>query len=631
MNEKRIKELESLILYHKEKYYRGKSEISDEDFDRLEDELRKIDPENPILKFVGFTIKETDNKIAHDKKMLSLEKTYDIADISKWSQSNNILSIYKIDGSSCSLIYDNGHLQIAKTRGDGSFGENITTKTYFMPDVPKTISVKNKIEIRGEIFCIEEKFFELTKEMKNLNLDLPNSQRNIVAGILGRKENIQLAKYLSFKAFDVIGLSKLKFEHEKFEILTQLGFETLDFVIHKKHQGIKERVEEAKSFIQNGDYLIDGLVFILDDLKIHEELGETSHHPRYKLAFKFAGETKQSLIESIEWGVSRNGILTPVANIKPVELSGAMINRVTLHNFGMVRNFNLKKGDLIEIIRSGEVIPKFLSVVKSSNNSFEIPRECPSCTSSLAIEDIRLVCKNSSCPAKIKEEILNFITKMGIEDISDKRLQEMFEKKIIYGIEDLYKIQIDDLLKLDKVKDKLAKKIFDNIQKSKHVKLSALIASLGIEGLSFAKTEKIISHGFTKIEMFLELNLDDLIKIDGFAEKSAEMILCSLKNKKSLIKKLIELGLQIEKEQEIDHQSRIAGKKICITGELGVPRTEIEKKIKAKGGIIVGSVSKNTDYLLTNETESTSSKFLKAKALGVQLISEKEFYKLIEI
>jgi len=631
MNEKRIKELESLVLYHKEKYYRGKSEISDEDFDLLENELRKLDPQNPILDFVGFIQKDIDNKIAHDKKMLSLEKTYDIADISKWSQNNDILSIFKIDGSSCSLIYENGHLKIAKTRGDGSFGENITPKAYFMSDIPKTISEKTKIEIRGEVFCIEEKFFELTQEMKALNLDLPNSQRNIVAGILGRKENIQLAKYLSFKAFDVIGISRLNYEHQKFEILNQLGFQTLDFVIHKSHQGIKERVEEAKSFIQNGDYLIDGLVFVLDALKMHDELGETSHHPRYKLAFKFAGETKQSLIESIDWSVSRNGILTPVACISPVELSGAMINRVTLHNFGMVRNFNLKKGDLIEIIRSGEVIPKFLSVVKSANDNFYFPNECPSCSSPLVVEDIRLICKNSNCPAKIKEEILNFISKIGIEDISDKRLLEMLEKKIISGIEDLYKIQIDDLLKLEKVKEKLANKMFDNIQKSKNVKLSTLIASLGIEGLSFTKTEKIISNGFNNLNKFLEITFDDLIKIEGFAEKSAEVILNSLKQKKSLIKKLVDLGLKIEKEQEVDFLSKIASKKICITGELTVPRAEIEKLIKAKGGVIVGSVSKNTDYLLTNETDSTSSKFIKAKALGVQLISENEFYELIEV
>ena len=394
MKIQRIQELEKLIIHHKERYYKGQAEISDEDFDKLEDELKKLDPQNPVLQVVGFKQSEQVNKVEHQKKMLSLDKTYDEKDLEKWIDKKEVLSIFKIDGSSCSLVYENGHLVIAKTRGDGQFGENITKKAVFIPDIPKSVETKNNVEIRGEVYCIEKNFFLLSKEMKELGLEIPSSQRNIVAGLLGRKENIQLSRHLSFQAFDIITEEKFQNEHQKLDFLKASGFKTPDYVIHKGIKELKAKLQEARDFMSSGNYLIDGLVFIYDDLKLHQELGETGHHPRYKLAFKFAGDTKVAKINDIEWGVSRNGTLTPVALIEPTELSGAIISRVTLHNFGMVQNFQLKAGDKIEIIRSGEVIPKFLGVVEKSGGNFFYPERCPSCQSKLIVDDIWLFCEN---------------------------------------------------------------------------------------------------------------------------------------------------------------------------------------------------------------------------------------------
>jgi DNA ligase (NAD+) len=626
----RIKELEDLILYHKEKYYSGMAEISDESYDAIEEELRRIDPQNPILQFVGFKVDEKSAKIQHDRKMLSLEKTYSQEDLCKWINDKAVLSIFKIDGSSCSLIYEDGHLKMAKTRGDGSIGENITKKAFFIKDIPKTIEQKSKLEIRGEVYCVETEFIHLTNEMKRMNLEPPSSQRNIVAGILGRKENIQLAKFLSFKAFDIISNEKLKFEHEKLELLKRLNFPIPEYEIHKDKKSIDERIAQAKSFINDGEYLVDGLVLVYDDLRIHEELGETSHHPRYKIAFKFAGETKVAKITAIEWNVSRNGLLTPVAQIEETELSGAMISRVTLHNFGLVKNFELRPGDRIEIIRSGEVIPKFLGVIEKSRGEFIYPHICPSCGQKVIEEDIWLVCKNDECSAKIKEQVLNYIHKSGMEDVSDKRLEEMMTKGLVKKISDLYKLEIEDLLTLEKVKDKLARKIYENIQKTKKIDLLTFITSLGIEGLSFAKSEKVISHGHNNLEKFMGLTLEQLVSIEGFAEKSATEILKSIKGKVSLVKELLNLGVVVESGALVAGDGRLSGKKLCITGELSVSRSVIEKKIKENGGIIVSSVSKNTNYLVTNETESSSSKFTKAKTLGIPIISEEEMNKIIE-
>ncbi len=629
MKTSRIQELEKLILHHKERYYLGNAEISDEKYDKLEFELKKLDSENPVLKVVGFKQTEAVNKVPHQKKMLSLDKTYEEKDLSKWVGKEKVVSVYKVDGSSCSLIYENGHLVTAKTRGDGLMGENITKKAIFIPDIPKHVSGNRSFEVRGEVYCIEKNFFILSKEMQDLGLEAPTSQRNIVAGLLGRKESIQLCRHLSFQAFDVILDEKFSHEHQKLDVLKEAGFIIPEYEVHKSGNGLKERIAEAKEFMASGDYLIDGLVFIYDDLKLHNELGETSHHPRYKIAFKFAGETKVAKINEIEWGVSRNGTLTPVALIEPTELSGAEIRRVTLHNFGMVQNFQLKAGDKIEIIRSGEVIPKFLGVMERSKNEFFYPKKCPSCDSKLIIQDIWLYCDNDHCPTRIKEEILNYVHKAGIDDVSDKRLDEMIGKGFVKGIPDLYRLKLEDFLLLDKVKDKLANKMLENIQKTKYQGLAQFISAIGVEGVSITKSEKIIAQGYNTLEKIQSLTLEKMLEFEGFAEKSSMSILESLEKKRPLIAELLRVGVKVKADEVSSGEGPLSGLKFCITGELSQPRPQIEKLIKQNGGVIAG-VSKNLSFLVTNEEEGTSSKYVKATALSVPVINEKKLMKMIE-
>lgn len=626
---KRIRELEELITRNKALYYQGKAEISDEAYDKLEAELARLDKDNPVLSMIGSPIDDKVEKVVHQKKMLSLEKTYVPEDIEKFLSLGELISVFKIDGSSCSLLYNHGHLEISKTRGDGSQGENISKKTTYISEIPKSIDSKEKFEIRGEIYCTLEGFHKIVKQMEAQGLERPTSQRNIVAGLLGRKEHFVLARHLSFQAFDVIG-GKFKNEIEKLEFLKKEGFCIPEWIKHTSVKSISKRIEEAKVFMADGDYLIDGLVFVLNDLSLHEELGETSHHPRYKLAFKFQGATKIAKIKEIVWQVSRNGVLTPVAEIEPTELSGATINRVTLHNFGLVSDFSLKSGDEIEIVRSGEVIPKFLSVVKSGKGEFKIPSQCPSCFGPLTQEEIRLICVNEACPAKQLETILHWIKQSNIEDLSEKRLQEMISKKLVVSISDLYRLRMEDLLKLDKVKDKLATKLYENIQKAKILDLVVFLSALGVEGVSTTKAEKIVANGHNSIEKILTLNPESLIEVEGFAAKSANDIVNSLKNKKKLIKDLLKVGLTIT-TPEIVEGGILEGKKVCITGALSAPRSEIEAVIKKNAGIVVSSVSKNTDYLLTNDTDPTSSKYKKALEVGTKIITENDFRKLIGV
>ena len=623
----RIQKLEAEIIKHKALYYQGRPEISDSDYDKLEDELRKLDPHNPTLQIVGSTT-STSDKIKHDKKMLSLEKTYVLDDLVSWMAKEEILSTMKLDGISCSLIYQDGELALAKTRGDGTYGENITKKVMWISNVPKFIKNKNKIEVRGELYCDEESFFRLSSEMTAIGLEKPTSQRNIVAGLMGRKDNLELCRYIKFMAFDYLSDEPMKMEEEKFKLLSKHEFLIPDYELHKTKSSLEDVVERARNFMTEGDYQIDGLVFTYNKISIHDELGETSHHPRYKLAFKFQGESKTTTLNEIVWSVSRNGILTPVGDVEPVELSGAMISRVTLHNYGMVAANNLKAGDVIEIIRSGEVIPKFLSVVKPSKNKFEIPDHCPSCDSKVEIRDIRIFCKNEYCPGKNKEIILNFIQKIGIEDLSGKRLDELIKAKMVKTIPDLYRLEAADLMKLDKVKDKLSQKLIESIQKTKNVDLITFLSALGITGGAFNKCEKVVRSGFDSIKKIKNLSLEQLMSIEGFAEKSAMDFLTSLKEKHELIDELVDLGFEFTVEET--RETKITGQKICITGALSEKRPVVEDMIRQGGGIVVSSVSKNTDLLVTNETDPSSSKYKKALELKIKIITEAELMKLLK-
>ncbi len=637
-----INKLEEQIIRHKLLYYKGIPEISDDEYDHLENILRDRDPANLALGMVG-SIVSSEEKIKHDEKMLSLNKTYDIDDLIKWADGRELISLYKIDGVSCSLVYEEGRLILGKTRGDGIYGENITAKVLWMESIPKVILGEmngedlTSFEIRGELYIRERSFFELSLEMEKKGLDRPTSMRNIVAGLVCRKENLDLNRYLSFCAFDYINdKSKLKTEHEKLKLIDSQGFDTLDVELHDLTRDtaiskVQDTILDAKKFMSEGSFNIDGLVFVLNDLIYHKSLGVTAHHPRYKMAFKFQGESKNTIIENIDWQVSRNGVLTPVAVVTPVELAGAQISKVTLHNYGMVAQYQLKIGDEIEIIRSGEVIPKFLSVVQSAADvNFKIPGKCPACGNDVAVHDIRILCLNDNCIGKIKESILYFVQRIGINDLSHRRLSEMIAKGFVEKIPDLYHLKREELLTLDKTRDKLADKLIDGINRSLDTDLITFLSALGLSGGAYNKCEKIVMFGIDTIDKIKGLDVETLVQVESFAYKSAADFISSLETKLSLLEELIECGFVFKEitEGKKIRDSELTGKKICITGVLSEKRSIVEKKIKMLGGIIVGSVSKNTEYLLTNEQNSNSSKFKKAVDLSVKIVDEEWLDKL---
>jgi DNA ligase (NAD+) len=617
----RIKELEDLIIFHKNAYYSGKKKIEDEEYDELENELKSLDPNNFALFFVGYQI-QSDASISHSTKMLSLDKVYEVDKLIKWQDDNELVATLKIDGSSCSLVYSNNIFNIAKTRGDGVTGENITSKCLFI-DFPKKINKKN-IEIRGEIFCNEEDFFTLSEEMEKRGLEKPRSQRNIVAGILGRKDHQDLAKFLKFMAFEVIS-DDFKTEIEKFDFLKKNNFILPNPKKIKTKKELETYLKETQDKLVSNNFLIDGAVFCLNDIELQKEKGYTNHHPKYKMAFKFQGETKNTKIKSIDWQISQFGVYTPVANLEPVELKGVVISKVTLHNYKTVKEFNLKEGDEIKIVRSGEVIPKFLELIKSSNKKQNILKKCIYCESTLVSDNVRLICPNKkNCKGIKKETLLNFIVKIGIDDLSEKRLEQMIEHELIVDIPDLYRISKEDLLSLPNTKDKMATKLYENIQKSKKVDIIKFFDALGFIGGAKNKLELIIESGFDSLKKINKLTVKELLEIKGFAETSAHHFINSLQDKSELIDELLELDFDIVIPKQEVQGEQLKGQLICITGDTSVPRKTLEQVLKSFGANTTSSISSKTTILINNDKDSSSSKNVKAQELNVKLYTEKE-------
>ncbi len=453
-----------------------------------------------------------------------------------------------------------------------------------------------------------------------------------MAGLLGRKEGLALCRYISFRGYDYLNAAHpLRAEIEKSGIITQLGFTAEPATLHHTFATVQDAVKAAQDFMEHGDYQIDGLVCSYNDLKLHQSLGTTAHHPRFKMAFKFAGEVKTTILEDIEWQVSRQGILTPVGIIAPVKLSGATLSRVSLHNYGLVCEYHLKAGDQIQIIRSGEVIPKFLGVVQASSNKFAIPTTCPICKTPLQTEEIRLRCPNEHCPGRQLEDILNFIQKIGIDDLSSKRLAELIRLGLVRQISDLYHLTVDDFLKLEKFQNKLAQKLVDHIARSKQVPLTIFLAALGLSGGAYQKCFKIVQAGYNTLDKFMAMTVEQLVEVDSFAEKSATDFIASREQRRPLIEALAKLDFKLGRDPNLPSLSGplpLAGKQLCITGTLSQKRNVIENQIRQAGGMPSSSVSKNTSYLVTN-APSSSSKYRKAVELGIKIISEEELAKIL--
>ena len=374
---------------------------------------------------------------------------------------------------------------------------------------------------------------------------------------------------------------------------------------------------------------MDGAVFSLNDLNLHKSMGATAHHPRYKISFKWPGETAVTTIKEITWAASRLGIITPVAKIEPVNLSDATITNVTLHNMAHVKLFKLKKGDRIEIIRSGEVIPKFLQVVEAAEGLPHIPTSCPSCSSVLSDDEVRLYCANSICEARVLHTILNWIRKVDIDDLSEKRLTALIETGKVKKIPDLYRLSLEDFLELPLTKETLAKKLHKRIADSKNLELVNFLNGLGIAGAGRTTWQQLLKT-FPSLEKMRNTTEKELIKLDGFAEKTAKQIVWGLADNHVLIEELLSLGVKPKDPVQQTGKLPLDGMTFVITGTLSRGRKEIADMIQANGGKVSSSVSAKTTAVISSDFSGNSSKLVKARELGTQLWTEDKLFKMIE-
>lgn len=631
----KIETLAEQVLRHKALYESGQPEISDQAYDRLEDELRALAPNHPALTTVGAALAISGRKAEHQTPMLSLNKTYDRDELLTWINGHPVVGTLKVDGVSMSLVYQDGRLNQGKTRGNGWVGEDVTSKVVWVADILPSLNAKQlpqMLEIRGELYCTESRFVKLCEEFDKLGLERPSSPRNIVAGLLGRKTQLQLMRFFNFFAFSIVDADRLLGLSSEMQVqdwLKNAGFRLPAPARLTTAQEVDHYLAMVKSRMEEDEIGLDGAVFSFDDLGYHRELGNTAHHPRSKLSFKWQGQTAHSTIRQVTWATSRLGIVTPVAVIDPVNLSGATITNVTLHNAAHVKLYNLKPGDLVEIVRSGEVIPKFLQVVQAAKGHYDWPKQCPSCQTPLEFDDVRLSCPNqANCPAQQVGMILNWIVATEIDDLSEKRLLPLVESGKVDTIPDLYRLSRDDFFVIPQVKDKMADKLYANIQRSKKLPLTRFLRGLGIEGGGTTTWEKLLAV-FPGLGALRQASADEIVAVDGFAEKSAQQIVEGLAERAQLIDALLAVGVVPIFEPIKSVAGSLTGKTLVITGELSKPRSEIEKAIKLAGGKTAGAVSKNTFAVVTNDPTSQSSKMQKARELGIKILSEAELEQLL--
>lgn len=643
-------ELASQILYHKKLYYKGKSVISDEEFDRLESQLRAKDPNHPALSFVGYQIDNAGKKVKHFVPMLSLAKTYSQQDLLQFLNKHPCMAIEKLDGMALSLEYDkSGNLVIASTRGNGNFGEDVTEHVYHILHIPKRIQIEPhvasyRIEIRGEVYFPLSQFKKFEDKFDSL--------RNAVPGTLGRKDPDQamdVLHVLEFLPYDILFFdgngnpltakempNKIHLKPDYFEKL--MFIQKLGFDLHeeKKAKQINPSIaaDELSDFIdrffrQKRDYHVDGIVFRIQDEMVWESLGNTAHHPRGSLAFKQAGETAQTEILDIEESVGRSGKITFRAKLKPVHLSGAQISYATLHNAEFIEQGNYSIGSQIELIRSGEVIPSIIRLIKEGPHPFVLPQKCH-CGADLVRLGPDLFCtQKGACSLRDQESLVYFVSSLDMLGISDKIVLKLRQAGLVKEPADFYKLKVEDLLQLDGFAQKSSENIIHTIQSHKKIPLASFLTALGLKRGGQVKCAEVAKKCVT-LENVLQLDPSQLMQERGWAEKSAQDFVDSLHDKKKEIEHVLEYvevlpdhsGKEIQKHQSHPY----FGKHICITGALSRPREEYKALLESVGAKLVSSVSAKTDFLVCNE-ESNSSKYKDAKKYGIPILTEQDLLK----
>lgn len=653
----RVNFLKDEINKHNYLYYvEDNPSISDYDYDMMFKELQKLEAEHPELKTpdsptqrVG-SVSEKFFPHVHKYRLYSLDNTYNYEDLTIWY--NKITEEYgkdvelvcelKIDGLAIALTYEQGLFTMGVTRGDGVTGENITPNLKTIKAIPLKLFEDINVEVRGEIYMPKTSFEKLNEENLEKGEKLFANPRNAAAGSIRQLDSTITAKRdLSIFVYSSIFEnmpSAPKTHYDGLMYLKKLGF--------KVNPNIRlcKNVQEAIAYCQEWEnkrfelnYATDGVVIKVNNLAIQEELGFTARAPKWATAFKFPPEEAITTVENIEYGVGKTGAITPVAILTPVLLAGSTVSRASLHNFDEIRRLDLRIGDKVVIKKAAEIIPKVIKVVEREPNSrrrrFTPPTECPTCHSPLQSPEgeVNLYCLNPKCPSLIKAKIEFWVSKdaMDIDKIGPAIIEQLYDKNLISSAVDLYRLTIDDLMKLDLVKEKSASNMYNSIQKSKNNPLKRLLTALIIRNVG-KETSEILANEYGTIERLKEATVEELAAVNGIGEKIAKEIYAFFHDEDNLkmLEDLKTLGVK-PPPVEMPKSDTFKGKTFVLTGTLpSMTREEASEIIKAHGGKTASSVSKNTSFVLAGE--NAGSKLDKAKNLGVIILTEEEFLGMIK-
>lgn len=614
-----MNELVKKIEEANEAYYNGESTMTDAEFDALLDRLREIDPNHSLLKKVGAKITNSVwPKVEHKIPMGSQIKVNTKEELEKWMASIDESVLFfseKMDGISIELIYDDGILVQAITRGDGFIGEDITPNVKMM-DVPQTIKQKGRLAVRGEIILPLSVWAEHFPNDKN--------SRNTGAGIARRKHNNSDCSLLSVYAFDILDLRNVfKFDTkwEKFSLLLDLGFKTPKFLVTDSPEIIMDSYRNT--FRELVDYEIDGIIFAVNNLEKAEKLGFVDNRPKSERAYKFESKTATSKLLEVTWQVGRTGVITPVAEIEPVDVGGITVSRVTIDNYDQVKVLGLKLGSSLTIKRANDVIPDIVTST-GGDKDIELPKSCPACSADTTFDGVKLWCTNDNCPAVIIKRLEHFLDVIDVKGMGEKILVGLVDLGIVKHIPDLYDITPDDIAKIQGQGVKLGKKVVDQIQSRRSLDVVTFFKALGIKGVSRTFTEVIVEEVKPKsIDDLRSLTEDSLIKINRIGDHVAHCFVNGLIDNKELIDTLMQ-KVEVIFEQpavQVAIDGPLTGKSFCFTG---FRSKELEEIIVHKGGTILSGVSKKLTHLVCKDPDSASSKVKKAKDLGVKVISVEE-------
>lgn len=631
----KIKELAELLNKASDTYYNtGNTIMEDREFDALVEELRKLEQEtgfvmatSPTHK-VGYEIKSDLQKVTHNHPMLSLAKTKDWNEFIQYFRNKDVIGMLKMDGLTCSLRYINGELVSAETRGNGEIGEDILHNIKTVKTVPQKIPYKDELIVDGEIICTYDDFKPFVSEYKN--------PRNFASGSIRLLDSNECAKRpLTFVAWNVIkGFEGENSFLKKLYLIEKQGFTVVPWTSSFDWDAKDFLIEQAKKY----GYPIDGLVGRFDDIKYGESLGATSHHSNAAYAFKFGDETYETVLRDVEWNTTRTGIIAPVAIFDEVDLDGALTTRATLHNLSIIEQLELGIGDTITVYRSNMVIPKIDDNLTRSN-TLKIPKTCPCCGKPTEVKYTDnskvLVCTNPDCAAKKLAQFTHFVSRkcMNIDGLSDRTLEVLISHGFINNYRDIYHLtdHKDKLYMLDGMGKKSVNNLLKNIENSRNVKLENFIAALGIPniGLSAAKTISARFGGNYREFSGAIGNMYNFTELDDFGTIMNQSLYEWMGHNIDVMRDIArEMHFIVEEEKSVE-DNYFTGKNICVTGKLNnFTRDSINEKIASVGAKAVSSVSKNTDFLITNEA-SGSAKFKKAMELGIPTITEQDFINMI--